>query len=61
MMSELLLAHEKLGQFPLLTVDVVPMWAEKYILYQFLKSHHSFVYALYSDKRLIFRRQCYHS
>jgi hypothetical protein len=30
--NELLVAHEKRGQFPLLTVYVVPVYGKKYIL-----------------------------
>jgi hypothetical protein len=33
MRSKMLVAHEKLGQFPLLTVYVVPMKGEKYIFF----------------------------
>jgi hypothetical protein len=32
---------------PLLTVYVVPVQGEKYILYQLLKPHHYFVYAVF--------------
>jgi hypothetical protein len=46
MRSKLLVAHEKLGQFPLLAAYVVAVLGEKYILYQLLKPHHSFCIAL---------------
>jgi hypothetical protein len=43
MRNELLAAREKRGQFPLLTVYVVPVEGEKEIAYQLFKPHHSFV------------------
>jgi hypothetical protein len=43
--SELLVAHEKLGQFPLLAVYVVLMQVLKR-----LKLHHSFVYTLHFNE-----------
>jgi hypothetical protein len=49
MRRELLLAYEKLGQFLLLIVNVVPVYCEKYILYQLLKRHHCFVKAVYQE------------
>jgi hypothetical protein len=45
MKSELLVAHEKLGQFPLLRVYVV-LCRVRNSFYQLLKPHHSVVYAL---------------
>jgi hypothetical protein len=50
MKSELLVAPENLEQFLLLTVYVVPVQGEKYILYQYLKLRHSFVYDLYIER-----------
>jgi hypothetical protein len=47
MRSQLLVAHEKPEQLPLLTVYVVPVKGEKYISCLLLKLHHSFVYTLY--------------
>jgi hypothetical protein len=43
--KKLLVAHEILGQFPLLRMYVLPVQGEKYIPYQLLKPHHYFVYS----------------